>query len=380
MVTLAPKADRARSGERTLSRSAYASAMPDPRTRQAPLPAPAAHDDAPTAAANAAPAGPAWRKALGRTLRALESRTFKLGFVVVMVALGVWAVVSQWSDFKSGLDRIGPMAGLVAFLFVLLGLALNLQVWRGLMSASGSRLSIRAASRVYFIGQLGKYVPGSVWPVLTQMELGRAYKVPRERSATVAMMAMTIGLASGLLATLVGLPFMDGGEAGAYWWAFLFIPVLLVFLHPRVLNPILDRGLRMIGRPAPESPLSLGTVLTALSINVLSWFANGLQIWVMALRLGAHGGHVALASIGAYAFAWCVGFLFVLAPAGAGVREVILIATLTPLVGSAASATAIALVSRLVTVLGDLVGAAAAGAFGLRSAAHATAEPDAATR
>src|SRR6185312_10808164 len=210
MVTLAPKADRARSGERTLSRSAYASAMPDPRTRQAPLPAPAAHDDAPTAAANAAPAGPAWRKALGRTLRALESRTFKLGFVVVMVALGVWAVVSQWSDFKSGLDRIGPMAGLVAFLFVLLGLALNLQVWRGLMSASGSRLSIRAASRVYFIGQLGKYVPGSVWPVLTQMELGRAYKVPRERSATVAMMAMTIGLASGLLATLVGLPFMDG--------------------------------------------------------------------------------------------------------------------------------------------------------------------------
>src|SRR6185312_7283068 len=93
MVTLAPKADRARSGERTLSRSAYASAMPDPRTRQAPLPAPAAHDDAPTAAANAAPAGPAWRKALGRTLRALESRTFKLGFVVVMVALacGPWS-------------------------------------------------------------------------------------------------------------------------------------------------------------------------------------------------------------------------------------------------------------------------------------------------
>ncbi|WP_169739983.1 lysylphosphatidylglycerol synthase transmembrane domain-containing protein [Actinospica robiniae] len=355
--------------------------MPDPRTKQAPLSAPAAQDDAPTAAGKAASSGPAWRKLLGRAMGALESRTFKICFGVGMVALGIWAVISKWSGFKSGLDQIGPLAVLEALACVVVGLLLNMQVWRGLLSASGSALRVRAASRVYFIGQLGKYVPGSVWPVLTQMELGRAYKVPRERSATVVIIAMTIGLASGLLATLVGVPFMDGGEAGTYWWAFLFIPVLLVILHPRVLNPILDRGLRIIGRPAPEHPLTLRTLLIALGVNVLAWFANGLQIWVMATRLGANGGHVLLVSVGAYAFAWCVGFLIVIAPAGAGFRDAILVATLTPLLnGRTSEALAIAVVSRLVTIIADLLGAAAAGVFAVHAAAAPTGEADPATR
>lgn len=348
--------------------------MPEPHTTEALASAPAEPENASAAAT------PARRTLLRRVMGALESRTFKVGFVLVMVALGVWTVVKEWSGFKTGLDRIGPLAGIEALLCVLVGLALNLQVWRGLMAAAGSRLSVRAASRVFFIGQLGKYLPGSVWPVLTQMELGRAYKVPRERSATVAIVTMTIGLASGLLATLVGVPFMASDKTGTYWWAFLFIPVLLVVLHPRVLNPILRRGLRIIGRPAPEYPLTLRTVLAAIGVNVLSWFANGLQIWVMAVRLGATGGHTLLACIGVYAFAWCVGFLVVIAPAGAGVRDPILIATLTPMVGSLGAATAITLVSRLITIVGDLLGAAVAGAFGLRSAAAAAAAQEPATR
>ncbi len=333
--------------------------MPEPRTTEAPVSAPATPDDAspPTPAKSG-------RGLLGRVMHALESRWFKIGFVVLMAALGVGAVVTEWSGFKSGLDRIGIMAAVEALLCVLVGLALNLQVWRGLMAAAGSRLSVRAGSRVFFIGQLGKYLPGSVWPVLTQMELGRTYKVPRERSASIAIITMTIGLASGLLATLVGVPFMDSGKTGTYWWAFLFIPVLLVVLHPRVLNPILNRGLRMIGRPVPEHPLTLRATVTAIGVNLLAWVANGVQIWVMAVRLGAHGGHTLLASIGVYAFAWCVGFLVVIAPAGAGVRDPILLATLTPMVHSYDAALAITLVSRLVTILGDLIGAAAAGAFG----------------
>ncbi|MBR7833711.1 flippase-like domain-containing protein [Actinospica durhamensis] len=340
--------------------------MPEPRTTEAPVSAPATPDDA-------SPDAPTQggRGLLGRVMHALESRSFKIGFVVLMVALGVLTVVREWSGFKTGLDSIGIMAGFEALLCVLVGLALNLQVWRGLLAAAGSRLSVRAGSRVFFIGQLGKYLPGSVWPVLTQMELGRAYKVPRERSASIAIVTMTIGLASGLLATLVGIPFMDSGKTGTYWWAFLFIPVLLVVLHPRVLNPILERGLRLIGRPAPEQPLTLRATASAIGVNMLAWVANGVQIWVMAVRLGAHGGHTLLASIGVYAFAWCVGFLIVIAPAGAGVREPILVATLQPMVHSYTAALAITLVSRLVTILGDLIGAALAGAFGLRTATAA---------
>ena len=337
--------------------------MPDPRTTEA---AP------PTAAAPAEPTippppppPPAWRRVLAIVMRVVESRFFKLGFVLAMIVLGIYTVIGQWSDFKSGVDRLGLMATFEALLCVLAGLVLNLEVWRALMSAAGSKVSTRAAYRIFFIGQLGKYMPGSVWPVLTQMELGRAYKIPRQRSATVAMLAMMVGLTSALLATVVGLPFMAGGKAEQYWWIFLFIPVMLVCLHPKVLNPVIERGLRMIRKPAPEIPLTGRTIALAVAINLCSWFFYGLQIWVLTARLGTHGGDTLLAAIGAYSLAWCVGFLIIFVPAGAGFREAILVATLAPLVGLGnPPVIAIALISRGVTILGDLIGAGVAGLLG----------------
>lgn len=316
---------------------------------------------------------PAWRSLLGTVLRAVESRTFKLLFVLGMVALGVYSVTSQWSDFRSGIDRLGVVAAIEALACVLLGLALNLEVWRGLLTAAGSKLPARAAARIFFIGQLGKYVPGSVWPVLAQMELGRTYKVPRQRSATTAMLAMMIGLTSGLLATLVGLPFMAGNSAGQYWWVFLFIPPLLACLHPKVLNPIIARGLRLMRKPEPETPLTGRVICVAIATNLAVWFCNGLQIWVMLVRLGHHGPSTLLAAIGAFALAWCAGFLIILAPAGAGIRELILVAELGPLVGVPA-ATAIALVSRGVTILADLAGAGLAALLGRGTATQTSAE------
>jgi hypothetical protein len=303
---------------------------------------------------------------LAFTMRVVEARAFKVGFMLLLVALGVFAVVDDWSEFRTGLDRLGVMASFEALVCILIGLWLNFEVWRGLMAAAGSKLPFAAGCRIYFIGQLGKYMPGSVWPVLTQMEIGRAYKVPRQRSATIVMLSMMVGLTSGLLATVVGLPFMAGDKTREYWWVLLFIPVMLVCLHPKVLNPVIERGLRLIRRPPPEAPLSGRTIARAVAVNLAAWFFNGLQIWVLLNRLGAHGGHTLLTAIGAYALAWTVGFVIVFLPAGSVIREVILVATLSPLlVGGHDPAYAIALVSRLVTILGDLVGAGVAGLLGI---------------
>lgn len=336
--------------------------MPDPRSAEtAASAASAASAEQPRPSAHP----PAWRRVLAFVLRAVESRLFKIGFALAMVALGVYAVASQWSDFRSGLDRLGVMAAFEALLCVALAMLLTMQVWRSLLAAAGSRISLAAGSRIFFIGQLGKYLPGSVWPVLTQMELGRAYRIPRQRSATVAMLSMLIGLTSALLAAVIGLPFMTRDSAHHYWWVFLFIPVLLVFLHPRVLNPAIARGLRLLRKPVPERPLSGRAITTAIVVNLGVWVAFGLQIWVMTARFGVHGGGTLLGCIGAYSLAWAVGFVIVLAPAGVGPRDIILIATLASMLhGSHVEAVAIALVSRGVTMLVDLGGAGIAALLG----------------
>jgi glycosyltransferase 2 family protein len=291
----------------------------------------------------------------------LGSRALRVGFVAAAVGLGVYAVVSQWSQVRSSFAQMGWGVVVGALAVAMLGLLVTMQVWRSLLTAAGSRVPFAAGTRIFFVGQVGKYLPGAVWPVLAQMELGQAHQVPRRRSATVAVVTMLVSLASGLLMATVAV--LGGSHTADYAWAFLAVPVLLVSLHPKVLNPLIGRLLRLARRPPLEVPLTGRAVLIATLWSLLAWAVNGAHVYVLALSLGAPDGRTALLAVGGFAFAWCVGFLVVFAPAGAGVRDVILVAALSPVI-SVGQATAVALVSRLLTTIADLLCAAIAAWFG----------------
>jgi glycosyltransferase 2 family protein len=296
--------------------------------------------------------------------RLASSRPVRWGFVALTVGLGGYGVAREWTGIRSALSRLGflPVAG--ATLSVLAGLFATMLVWRLLLAALGSPLPVRTAARIMFIGQLGKYLPGSVWPILAQMELGHAHQVPRHRSATASVLAMVLALLAGLLTALIALPFVAGSTP--YLWALLAAPILLILLHPKLLNSVLNRLLRLAKRPPLESPLTGRAITGALAWAFASWILFGLQIWLLATRLGAPDGKTALLAIGGFAFAWSVGFLVVFAPAGLGLREVLLVATLSPVL-SVGAATAVALVSRVLMTIGDLLSAAVAAGLGRRS-------------
>lgn len=298
--------------------------------------------------------------------RLLRSRLVRWGFVAVAAGLGGYAVAGDWTSVSKALAKIGPLTVTGSLLAVLAGLIATMYVWKLLVAGLGSPLPTWAAARILFLGQLGKYLPGSVWPVLAQMELGKTYRVPRHRSASASVLSMVLSLLTGLLTAFVMLPFI--GES-SYLWAFAAAPPLLACLHPRVLNPLMRRLLRLAKQPEPAHPLTGRTLLKALGWYFLNWICNGVQIWLLAIRLGAPPGRTLLLAIGGYAFAWSVGFLVIFAPAGVGVREVLLVAALSPVLG-AGGATAVALVSRALTTAGDLLTAATAAAYGRGSRAY----------
>ena len=111
--------------------------------------------------------------------------------------------------------------------------------------------------------------------------------------------------------------------------------------------------------------LGFATVVAAL-LSVLAAMVMTMQAWRVLLGgLGsplpvrAAARIIALLAVGGFAFAWSVGFLVVFAPAGAGIRDVLLVAILGPVLG-VGSATAVALVSRALMTAGDLLTAALA--------------------
>ena len=306
------------------------------------------------------------RGLLGLVTAVMGSKLVRWGFVAVTVGLGAYAVAREWGHVRSALASLGflPVAG--ALVAVLAALLAAMQVWRVLLAALGSPLPARPAARIMFIGQLGKYLPGSIWPVLAQMELGNEYQVPRHRSASASVLTMLLVTLTGLLTALVALPFVAGSTN--YAWALLAAPALLVLLVPRVLNAILNRVLRLARRPPLEVELTGRAIAGALAWSFVSWVCYGVQIWVLAFALGAPAGKGALLALGGFAFAWTIGFLFVIAPAGAGVRDVLLALTLGLVLGHGA-AIAITLVSRVLLTIGDLVTAGLAAAFTRRPGA-----------
>jgi glycosyltransferase 2 family protein len=327
------------------------------------------------------PASAPGRRAAAQALagKVVGSRLVRYGFVVVVVAYGAYTVSGQWTDIQHAVGRIGLRWSAAALGATLAALLASVLSWRALLAGFGSPLPLAASSRIMFVGQLGKYLPGSVWPVLAQMEIATTHQVPRHRTGLASLLTMLVALLSGLLVAVVTLPFTGSGTQ--YAWVFLAAPVLIGCLCPKVLNWGFARMARLARRPPLEHPLPGRTIAVSLGWSVVSWLCYGAQIWVLAIRVGAPAGTALPLAAGAFALAWSVGFLVIFVPAGAGVREVVMVAVLTHGLGGHDRALAVALVSRGVTVAADAITAGFATAWlrrGKKGAGPAAGVPDSA--
>jgi hypothetical protein len=253
------------------------------------------------------------------------------------------------------------LAPVLAFFAVLVGLAASALSWRALLVEFGEQLPWRSAMRVFFVGQLGKYVPGGVWPVLAQMDLGNTAGARPRRVGATAVVVMGINVTTGLLVAVACLPFVSSHALHRSVWVLVLLPFGLALLYPRLLGRVVDRLLRLAGRDGLDRPLRWRGVLIATSWSLVMWACYGAQIALLAHPLASSGHRLPLLSTGAYALAWVVGFVVVVAPAGAGAREGMLILALAPALTTSA-ATAVALVSRVVMTAADFAWAAVAGA------------------
>lgn len=297
------------------------------------------------------PSVPARWRALGTPT---VLRTARLTFLVVAVGLSIYAVASRWSDVSRHLHEIGWTRGVVAVPLMLGGLAGGMLAWRAVIGGLGSPLPVHNASHVYFVGQLGKYVPGSVWPVFAQMELGRDLDVPRRRSAGALVVAIVVSFATSLIITGLTVPFVDGDRYPALRWLWVPVPLLIVLLYPRVLWAVLRRlPLLNLSSNLPAT-LPNRAMASAVGWATVGWLSYGLHVAVLAAAFDVHGTATLLwAAIGGYALAWAAGLIAFVLPAGAGARDVTLVMALAAVVPTN-PAIAVAVVSRVVGTMCDL--------------------------
>jgi uncharacterized membrane protein YbhN (UPF0104 family) len=296
-------------------------------------------------------------------------------FVLAALGLLVRQVASDADGVAAGLRQIGVGHVVLSLVAAVVGLGATGLAWRALLAALGSRLPIRAVPPVFFVAQIGKYLPGAIWPYLAQVRLGREHGVSGSRSAAASVLFVLAHCASGGAVAAAVLPWVSPAVTRRFWWALVFALPLLLLLHPRVVLPILRKVHRLARRGVAPDRLDGRRVAVALGWLLVAWVCYGASLFALFAPLAADGVSSAAAlSLGGYALAWTVGFgvaavLVVAAPAGLGFREVVLIALLAP-VSSTGAATAVALVSRVVQTVGDGLWALAGSYLASRSSAR----------
>jgi glycosyltransferase 2 family protein len=283
---------------------------------------------------------------------------------VVLIAAGT-AVVRHWSQVGPALASLAPWSVLVALPVAVAAMFASLGAWRSLMTDFGARLGLADSARVFYLSQLGKYLPGSVWSMLSQAELARDLRVPRRTSLTVAVLAIVIAETVGLPVALLTLPVAAPGAVRGHWWVAIVAPLFLITLQPAVLTRLVNLAMRVLRRQPIEHPPSWRGLARTAAWQVLVWLLLGLHAWLLVVGIGGPPLRSLPVVIGGYALAHCLGLLAIGLPAGAGVRDLALIAALSTVVNPAA-AVAVALASRTLMTLTDL------GLAGVQLAAAAT--------
>jgi uncharacterized membrane protein YbhN (UPF0104 family) len=278
----------------------------------------------------------------------------RLAVAAVFLAVIVAVLAGQWRQARPLLGRLSVPVVLAAWALVLAGIYATFRSWRAALADLGGGLPHAGAMRVFYLGQLGKYLPGTIWPAVTQMRLGRDYRVPPRASGAAVVVFMLMLIGTGLLVGVPVIPLLGRDAVDEYRWLVLVLPLLALALAPPVLNRAMAVALRVARRPPMPAPLSLGGILRVAGWACVSWLCYGVHVYLLARRLGAEGGALLwLQCTGAFAAAFASGPLLLIVPAGAGVREAALLLLLGSTV-TAPVAAVIAVVSRLLFVVGDL--------------------------
>lgn len=274
----------------------------------------------------------------------------------VVLFFAARSLAGQWGQVGTRLTHLqfGWQWIAAASVLVLVSFALLIEGWRRVLGAWDSRLPFRHAARIWFLSNLGKYVPGNIWSLTAMGVMARERGISGIAAAGSSVIMQMVSLATGAAivmvtgAKLLGEPLLVG--------AAVLLLIIGLLAAPRLLPPLAIWVGNLTGREIAPPTVPATSIWTAAVASSLSWLLYGLafQLFVHGM-LGSAPGEIS-SYIAVYSAAYILGFISPIAPAGLGVREFTLAAFMTQLgLANEADAALIAIAARLWLTIVELV-------------------------
>lgn len=263
--------------------------------------------------------------------------------ILALVAWGIGRTIfearDKFADAGFSPGQLSPGWIALAAFFYALGMVPSCVYWKNTLAAMGQHPSWPATIRAFYIGHLGKYVPGKALVVVLRTGLIRGPRVNTTIAATsVFVETLTMmGVGATVAAVLLGLLFRE--HQTLLWLAIFLAACAGVPTWPPLFRRIV--GWLQLRRATPEIEEAVaGLDYRLMAIGwitiTIGWFLLGLSLYSVIQSLPNTGindflSHWPLLTA-CVALAMVAGFLSLL-PGGVGVREFVVMTLLAPVYG-----------------------------------------------
>jgi glycosyltransferase 2 family protein len=299
------------------------------------------------------------RPRLGSRSLRWAKQLFRL-LVLALVAWGIYHALSRagarLDDQQFALREVDPRWLAVAGVCYVIGLVPCWIFWHRTLRAMGQFPGYRESLTAFWIGHLGKYVPGKAMVVVLRTALVHGPLVNKTVAATSVFVETLTMMAVGAFVSAVILVVTSDQRA----LTLLAIGLMLGAGLP-TFPPIFRRLVRLlqVHRANPDITAAIAGVGYALMaagwiMIAVGWVFLGLSLWatLRALPIADPSGDIPLLTA-AVGLAMVAGFLSLI-PGGLGVRDGILITLLAPTMGGRVAIVS-AILLRVVWLAAELV-------------------------
>jgi hypothetical protein len=261
----------------------------------------------------------------------------------------------QWEGIGPALRNVRVEWGYVVAsgALVLVTYLVLIEAWRTTLRVWSARLSFPNAARIWFVSNLGKYVPGKVWQIAAMGAMAQREGVNLVNViAGFAVIAVTAG---GEIAAAIG-GTASGSTARTTELAVIAIAVVglaALVVAPLAVPRLTALAARVSGRSLAVPNVPPRAIWIAAAATTTSWVLYGVAFALFARGVSGSATGNAPSYIAVYTGSYLAGYLALFAPGGVGVREAVLVLAMPRFqLASVADAAVIAVASRLwLTVL-----------------------------
>jgi len=228
-------------------------------------------------------------------------------------------------------------------------------IWYTILRAKSDMLTFKESSYLWALSNARRYIPGNIWSFLSATLLFEKKGFKKKDIGKSFIIEAELFVLGSFIVSLLALSFYFSKDQALYKWLLSFLVLLatIIFCCGDTLVKLLSGKLHKIFSYF-FTPFSFVENLYLVWLSIIALFFFGLGNYLTIISVVYLTPRLFLELLGVFDFAFVIGFLSIITPAGFGVREGIVIFSLARIVSSGLAAFS-ALFSRIILICSELL-------------------------